>query len=53
MDRFKSEATQILEKARFAVHKGESNLRELESNGMSSRGKILGLSCDKQNDTLE
>ena len=53
MKRFKSEATQILEEARFPVHKWESNLRELESGGMTNPSKILGLSWDKQNDTLE
>lgn len=34
MERFKSEATQILEEARFPVHKWESNLREIESGGI-------------------
>ena len=53
MERFKSEATQILEEARFPVHKWESNLRELESGGMTNPSKILGLSWDKQNDTLK
>ena len=53
MKRFKSEATQILEEARFPVHKWESNLREVESGGMTNPSKILGLSWEKQNDTLE
>lgn len=53
MERFKSEATQILEEARFPVHKWESNLGRLESGGMTSPSKIPGLSWDKQNDTLE
>ena len=53
MERFKSEATQILELARFPVHKWESNLRELESDGMTNPSKILGLNSDKENDTLE
>ena len=53
MKRFKSEATQILQEARFPVHKWESNLRELESDGMTNASKILGLNWDKQNDTLE
>jgi len=53
MERFKSEATQILEQARFPVHKWESNLRELESDGMTNPSKILGLNWYKENDTLE
>ena len=53
MERFKSEATQILEQARFPVHKWESNHRELESDGMTNPSKILGLNWDKENDTLE
>ena len=53
MKRFKTEATQILEEARFPVHKWKSNLRELESGGMTNPSKILGLSWEKQNDTLE
>ena len=53
MERFKSEATQVLEEARFPVHKWQSNLRELESGGMTNPSKILGLSWDKQNDRLE
>ena len=53
MERFKSEATQVLEEARFPVHKWESNLREFESGGMTNPSKILGLSWDKQNYRLE
>ena len=52
MERLKS-ATQILEQARFPVHKWESNLRELESDGMTNPSKILGLNWDKDKDTLE
>ena len=53
MKRFKTEATQVLEEARFPVHKWESNLQELESDGMANPSKILGLGWDKQNDTIE
>ena len=53
MERFKSEATQILEEARFLVHKWESNLRELKSDGMTNPSKILGLNWDKRKNTLE
>ena len=53
MKRFKTEATQVLEEARFPVHKWESNLQELESDGMANPSKIQGLGWDKQNDTIE
>ena len=39
--KFKSEATEILESAKFAVNKWESNILELESENMSNPGKIL------------
>lgn len=53
MERFKSEATQILEQARFPVHKWESNLRELKSDEMTNPSGILELNWNKENDTLE
>ena len=42
-----------MEKARFPVHKWESNLPELESDDMANPGKILGHNWDKRKDTLE
>ncbi|XP_015747779.1 PREDICTED: uncharacterized protein LOC107327543 [Acropora digitifera] len=53
LKQFKKEATEILEKARFPVHKWESNLPELESDDMTNPGKILGHNWDKRKDTLE
>ena len=53
MERFKSEATQILEQARFPVHKWESNLQELKSDEMTNPSGILELNWNKENDTLE
>ena len=41
LKQFKKEATEILEKARFPVHKLESNLPELQSDDMANPGKIL------------
>ena len=51
--KFKREATEILEGAKFPVHKWESNILELENENMPNPGKILGHSWDKREDTLE
>ena len=51
--RFKEESTAILESARFPVHKWESNVKFLESEGMPNPSKILGHAWNKDNDTLE
>ena len=48
---FKQEATEILEGARFPVHKWESNIPELDSGDNPS--KLLGLVWDKREDALE
>ena len=53
LKQFKKEATEILENARFPVHKWESNLPKLESDDMANPGKILGHNWDKQKETLE
>ena len=50
---FKTEATEIMESAKFPVHKWESNIRELESDNMQNPSKILGLRWDKKEDTIE
>ena len=42
-----------MEKARFPVHKWESNLPELESDNMANPGKILRHNLYKRKDTLE
>ena len=49
----KIEATEILEPGKFPVHKWESNINVLESEGMPNPTKILGHSWDKVEDTLE
>ena len=51
--RFKEESTAILESARFPMHKWESNVKFLESEGMQNPSKILGLVWNKDDDTLE
>ena len=52
MRKFKSEATELLESAKFSVHKWESNILELKSENMPNPGKILNAS-DNREDTLE
>ena len=53
LETFKRESTDILEKGKFHVHKWESNIPDLESEGMSNPSKILGLPLDKKTDTIE
>ena len=53
LETFKRESTEILEKGKFHVHKWESNIPDLESEGMSNPSKILGLPWDKKTDTIE
>ena len=53
LERFKLEATDILEEGKFPVHKWESNIKELESEGMQNPSKVLGHIWDKENDTFE
>ena len=50
---FKEESTAILESARFPVHKWESNVKVLESEGLPNPSKILGHVWNKDDDTLE
>ena len=51
--KFKKESTEILENARFPVHKWESNVGSLESENMPNPSKILGHTWNKEEDTLE
>ena len=53
LNQFKIEATEILELGKFPVHKWESNINVLESEGMPNPTKILGHCWDKVEDTLE
>ncbi len=53
LERFKVEATCILEDAKFPLHKWESNVEELDGEDMPNPSKILGHGWDKQEDTLE
>jgi hypothetical protein len=51
LEDFKREATEILEDAKFPVHKWESNFEELDNE--SNPSKILGHIWNKKEDTLE
>ena len=51
LSRFKEQAIEILENAKFPVHKGESDVQQLDEEPNPS--KILGLMWDKREDTLE
>ena len=51
LSRFKEEATETLETANFPVHKGKSDVQELDEEPNPS--KIIGLMWDKKQDTLE
>ena len=52
LETFKAEATDILESAKLPLHKWESNVESLESEGMPNPSKILGLTWDKKEDEI-
>ena len=51
LSRFKEEAIEILQNAKFPVHKWESDVQQLDKE--PNQSKILGLMWDKRKDTLE
>ena len=53
LERFKREATEILESAKFPVHKWESDIATLEDKDVSNPTKFLGHVWNKREDTLE
>ena len=53
LEKFKREATNILESAKFPVHKWESDIEYLESEDSTNPSKILGIVWDKRDDMLE
>ena len=53
LDKLKIEATDILERGKFPVHKWEFDIKELEGDGMQNRSKILGYKWDKENGSIE
>ena len=53
LKKFKIEATSILERTRFPVHKRESDAETLESEDSTNPSKILRITWDKRDDTLE
>jgi len=53
LEKFKREATSILESSKFPVHKWESDVEYLESEDSTNPSKILGTVWDKRDDMLE
>ncbi|XP_028405760.1 uncharacterized protein LOC114528332 [Dendronephthya gigantea] len=53
LQKFKREATEMLESGKFPVHKWESNISSLESENMPNPGRILKHVWDKTKDTLK
>ena len=51
LSRFKEEAIEILQNAKFPVHKWESDVQQPDKE--PNQSKILGLMWDKRKDTLE
>ncbi|XP_028415516.1 uncharacterized protein LOC114538581 [Dendronephthya gigantea] len=52
LEKFKLEATDILEGAKLPLHKWESNVEALESENMPNPSKILGPTWEKEEDEL-
>ncbi len=53
LQKFKLEATEVLEGGKFPVHKWESNVSHLESANMPNPGKLLGHVWNKTDNTLK
>ena len=51
--KFQKEATSIMEKGKFPVHKCVSNVQPLESQNMPDPGTILCLTWHKRDDVIE
>ena len=52
LEKFKLEATEVLESAKLPLHKWESNVKASESEDMPNPSKILGLTWDKKEDEM-
>ena len=52
LEKFKAEATKVLESGKFSVHKWESNVSSLESTNMLNPEKISGHVWNKSKDTV-
>ena len=48
LEKFKTQATDILEDGKFTIHKWESNVEKLDSENMGNPSKILGHIWDKE-----
>ena len=53
LEKFRREATSILESAKFPVHKWELDIEYLESKDSTNLSKILGIVWEKRDDMLE
>ena len=53
LEKFKSQATDILEDGKFTSHIWELNVKDLKSENMENPSKILGHIWDKTEDTLQ
>ncbi|PFX20055.1 hypothetical protein AWC38_SpisGene15508 [Stylophora pistillata] len=53
LEKFKREATSLLESGKFPVHKWESDVERLKGEDSTNYGKILGTVWDKREDVLE
>ena len=48
LNKFKIEATDLLEREKFPIHKWESDIKELKNEGMQIPSKILGHKWDTE-----
>ena len=53
LEKFKIATKDNLERGKFASHKWESDVKELEGERMQNPGKILGHRWDKENDSVD
>ena len=53
LEKFKTQATGMLEDGKFTIHRWESNVEKLESENIENPIKIFGHIWDKREDTLQ
>ena len=53
LEKFKIAAKDNLERGEFAIHKWESDIKELVSERLKNPSKILGHRWDKENDSID
>ena len=52
LEKFKLEATEVLESAKLPLHKWKSNVEAFESEDIPKASKVLGLTWDKKEDEM-